>query len=425
MNEKLREMVDSLFQYAADTQEACALREEVTANCEEHFSDLIKGGMPEEEALRAVRESLNGMEELIPRAADSLRVHAPLIKAADTAGADDRTNKEKAVPHLEDGQAADEPAMTSWTFDKEGIGDIAVSAGPAQLLVEKSTDDKIHVVCEKEANLECYPADGVLHVRYIPKNGHSGVRNLNTEMGEHATFGDVIRRFLNSKICFDINGGQYHIRISLPAAMKPDLHLSSASGSVIVSVSEMANASVKSASGSIHMDPARAVHVTLDSASGGIAVKEGFCTPYMHAHTASGSIHISASAGCLEASSASGSVTASGRFDTLNVKSVSGSVRVDGDIVTLNASTVSGSLSAHTGRRLSSADMSTVSGSARVYLAPDTADILIKASSRTGRVRIPENTAGSDCGRRMSISSVSGSVTVEKAGASDGSDPAV
>lgn len=65
MNETIGKMVELLFDGIEETEEVLALRDEVRLNCEEHYADLMERGMSEEDALRKVAESLNGMEEIL------------------------------------------------------------------------------------------------------------------------------------------------------------------------------------------------------------------------------------------------------------------------------------------------------------------------------------------------------------------------
>ena len=59
MKDKVKEMVDRLFAGAADNEETKALRDELMDNCLEHYQDLVSGGMDEEAALEAVKDSLS------------------------------------------------------------------------------------------------------------------------------------------------------------------------------------------------------------------------------------------------------------------------------------------------------------------------------------------------------------------------------
>ena len=65
MNASIRGMIDMLFKDTLETEEVRALHEEMINNCEEHYSDLLRQGLSETEALDAIVESLKGMKEVI------------------------------------------------------------------------------------------------------------------------------------------------------------------------------------------------------------------------------------------------------------------------------------------------------------------------------------------------------------------------
>ena len=59
MNETVRGMVEKLFENTGMNDETKALMDEVMNNCLERCADLTEKGLPEEEILAAVSESLN------------------------------------------------------------------------------------------------------------------------------------------------------------------------------------------------------------------------------------------------------------------------------------------------------------------------------------------------------------------------------
>lgn len=64
MNQKIREHMNGLFQEAPKTKKALELKEEMIANAEEKFSDLLAEGYQEEDAFAVVANSIGNVEEL-------------------------------------------------------------------------------------------------------------------------------------------------------------------------------------------------------------------------------------------------------------------------------------------------------------------------------------------------------------------------
>lgn len=65
MKDKIREEIEALFQGAPDTQEARELKEEMTSNAEEKYSDLLARGFSEEQAYTMVMASIGDVKELL------------------------------------------------------------------------------------------------------------------------------------------------------------------------------------------------------------------------------------------------------------------------------------------------------------------------------------------------------------------------
>ncbi len=64
MNERIKNHINMLFEKAPQTQRAFELKEELQANSEERYQDLIAGGMVEEDAIKSVIHSIGNVTEL-------------------------------------------------------------------------------------------------------------------------------------------------------------------------------------------------------------------------------------------------------------------------------------------------------------------------------------------------------------------------
>ena len=65
MSQDLRKNIEELFQNAPKTKAAYELKEELLANSNERYEDLIKEGVPEKEALEIVIHSIGDVDQLL------------------------------------------------------------------------------------------------------------------------------------------------------------------------------------------------------------------------------------------------------------------------------------------------------------------------------------------------------------------------
>lgn len=66
MNEEIKKYIDDLFLKAPKTKAAYELKEELMANSNERFYDLLKEGVPEGDALDIVMTSIGDIDQLFP-----------------------------------------------------------------------------------------------------------------------------------------------------------------------------------------------------------------------------------------------------------------------------------------------------------------------------------------------------------------------
>ena len=83
MNSKITAYVENLFQDAPKNDEMKALKDELLSDLSEHFEDLLRQGMTEAEAYRAVTDSVGDIRELFPEEAQPAgRCHRESFDAA-------------------------------------------------------------------------------------------------------------------------------------------------------------------------------------------------------------------------------------------------------------------------------------------------------------------------------------------------------
>lgn len=80
--EKLRTHINTLFENAPATRAAFELKEELLSNSLERYEDLIAGGMPFEEALENVIESIGNVDDLIAALPDEEPRPGPELEQA-------------------------------------------------------------------------------------------------------------------------------------------------------------------------------------------------------------------------------------------------------------------------------------------------------------------------------------------------------
>ena len=65
MNDTVTKLVNIVFEDAGDSREARDMKEAVLRDCQERFDEMVAEGIDEDEAIAAVVESLQGMEEIV------------------------------------------------------------------------------------------------------------------------------------------------------------------------------------------------------------------------------------------------------------------------------------------------------------------------------------------------------------------------
>ena len=71
MNSKMRNHIEALFEKAPKTRKAFELKEELLANSEERYQDLISNGVTPEDAYKNVISSIGNVSELFQDLSDT------------------------------------------------------------------------------------------------------------------------------------------------------------------------------------------------------------------------------------------------------------------------------------------------------------------------------------------------------------------
>lgn len=246
MNETISKIVATLFADIIETEESRALEQEINQNCQERYRDLLAGGLGEDDAIHAVVESLNGMEEALkdyPR--------------------------RQAEQHMS--------GFDSFVCDSEGVQQVQVSGRVGNVRVEPSPDGQIHALCEAEGgSLKVDRKDGVMTIQ------------PDTDWGSD-TISGTARRIWGQAL--SLIGGQPDILLQLPQSSGIELHITTTSGDLSVDGLSLSGLMIRTTSGDAQC---RCLQVSggvrMDSTSGDLNF-EGGCSR-MEAVSISGDIRL-------------------------------------------------------------------------------------------------------------------------------------
>ncbi|MDD2648822.1 MAG: DUF4097 family beta strand repeat-containing protein [Eubacteriales bacterium] len=370
MNETVRKMIELLFQNTEMNQEAQALHDELMANCQERFSDLVAQGHTADDAIGCVMDSLKGMEDVIsqyPRKQAQVKVKLGIDIDDDN----------------EDGSAQ---ASKSYEFAAAEVEEVYYDSRSIDLVCDASSDNLVHVDCGEVKNVDVSLENGKLRIvknKIETRSFNFNNLNLSNLIGFGKLFASEF-------------GGDGEIRVSLPADKAFGMELHSTSGDFSVQGVALTQISADTTSGDIQLVPS--ISMKLSNAK---------------LNTASGDVIMELAATQINAKTMSGEIKAHCECDSLNIVSVSGDVKFKGHANEINAKSVSGDVKLRNlGNELTNVSATSTSGNVRVKLPADIGAVELHAKSLSGNVR----NAFKDCAGAVSVvvraSTVSGNVEV-------------
>ena len=404
MNQMIAQMVNLLFQDVIDNEETRALHDELMDNCQEHFRDLVAGGMSEEDAAGAVMESLAGMQEVVDQYPRRPAAQPGEDGAQDTAG-------EPAEAEAADAEPAPAPEAG---YDAEGIRKIRVDAGNFDTEITGHDGSRILVDCEAMDRLDVLREDDVLTVRVsratdrILEDTKNAVREGDGKKLMDMTLSELLGKVKNvvdsavRSVTEHVNvsfSGEGKLRIAVPRSLLPALEVNTSSGDVRVDRVQSPDYTLRSASGDIQLD---------------CSIREAIDRVF--ASSASGDIRVaSAWAREAEISSISGDVDMDGDYGSLRCKSVSGDVDFKGTAVSLTSKSVGGDvqltlLQAPSG----SLSAEATSGDVCVELPEDCPPVHMDAETVGGDVWCDVEDAGADAPLTVRARTISGDIRILK-----------
>ena len=343
MHASVEAIVNRLFEGVKENDNLRALREEITNNCQEHFTDLLRQGYSPEEAEKEIQESLQGMEEVI----ESLQVEEKPEPVPEASAEDDPFRKDAEPVRInEDGE---KQADRSIPEDRERVSEsgvlllspaevstLKIQAASEDIQLEASPDEKIRILwdAESERIVRSSRQGGTLRVAVEEKSLLKD-SEISAPDFVHWDQKDGLNLNWQELVGFikkTVRQGMHRfssalITIQLPAGFCPALEISTRSGDVEA-------AGVTPTGLKIH------------TASGNIDVRNAGSWNRADFASTSGDIAVVGSAESLTLSSISGDLSLTGRAGEVRLKTTSGDVEADLGCDKAEMSTVSGDIDA-------------------------------------------------------------------------------
>ena len=367
MNQTVKRIVDLLFEDTVENEETRTLHEELMNNCQEHYEDLIRRGLSEDEATGEVVDSLKGMKDVI----------------------DEYPKKSRTAQN-----GAEEPAGGNWTYP--GIDILQAETTDQDIHVSPSADGMIHVYCDDREGLTCEQTGSRLVIKGAKKR-EKFAAPFEMEEGEEVSLSGILNmvgKAIRNVAASFTNGAP--IRIEAPENSLSEMELNSRSGDISCSCAFARKMVVRSTSGDVKLDP------ETEKTANSLLVS-----------TVSGEADVSGSAMTAEVSSMSGDVTVDGVFETLQIKSTSGNAGFTGSVAQLTASSVSGdaeiTIENTTLKRI---DAHSTSGDVEIDLPAGLTGVHAECSTVSGTVLSRVSDAGAGAPVQIRAKSISGDVRV-------------
>ncbi len=381
MNDTVKKMVDLLFQDTEMNQEAQALYDELMANCQERFSDLVAQGHSADDAIGCVMESLKGMDEVISQYPRKAKVKVEKKFTIDVEDDDMDENDDDGMDENDMGGGRRE-------FDASKVEVISYDARAIDLVCDATAGNDIVIDYGDLKNVEISLDGGKLSiVKKDSVNRSFSFNNMNFSIPNILG----LAKLLGSEI-----GGDGEIHISLPMDKAFALEFRSTSGDFNIE-----GVSLKS--------------ITADTMSGDILLVPSIASKLsgVRLNTASGDIQMELAADEINAKTMSGDIKAHCECDTLGIVSVSGDVKFKGHAKEINAKSVSGDVKLRNlGSELKKVNAVSTSGNVRVKLPSDIGAVELHAKSISGNVSNEFKSISGEPSVYVCASTVSGNVEV-------------
>jgi len=392
MSEKIKAILDELFRGIKLTEEAKAVYDELLDNCQEHYQDMISGGLSEAEACQAVEESLQGMREVLDQFEK---------EPEETSLMEEFSEKISKTEPMQD------PNTIRISADQ--IQTIHVESMAHNVQVKAVDGTQIVIHCEKMKTLDVRQEEDLLTIKTIriEEEISEAVEEATHEKIDGITLPDLVQqvtRFVSRAARTVMkrleNGCLFDdttICIEIPRTVSPELIVNSKSGDIYVDQIESEKITLQSASGDVELVGGRDKaedHVKLSTASGDVTVTRAWMQE-------------------AEFSSMSGDVNAEGDFGILHMKSVSGDAQFNGTAALLGIRSISGDVNVTMIR----ADQTEIraentSGGVDIDLPEDHAAVHAEYSTVSGDITNTWPDGGEDAPVQIRAKTISGDIDI-------------
>lgn len=469
MNTTVTRIVELMFQDVEMSEEVQAIRDEVMNNCQERFDDLMARGLSEDEAIKAVVESLDGMKEVL--------AGYPRKELPDDEDEDDEEDED-------DDEEEDEDEGNEVVYSAQGVSQVAVELLSECLEVGVSDDHKIHVIADEDTwpQLKVNVAGGVLRIGRISDKESDGIGKENRGFNFHmkmkdddgkyqhvdvgSVIGDTMMKISKAKLNhtemkdqelnsiiknatdkigsffkswnMNIQIGDDTVTLLLPAEPRLMLSAQTTSGDVsvedaalselkIVTLSgdisvagmagELDRCEIKSTSGDVDIEDMKSLELRVTTISGDVdaRIPERHEVAHCTLKSTSGDLTLDGNVMVGEIASISGDLDVRGRMVRLNTQSTSGDITVRAEMDDMNFSTINGDVEVDVCRAATSKCSVTgksTSGDIIIRLPEDEAHV--QAKSTFGDVRIGQSLElNKDSDFIITATSMNGDITIK------------
>ena len=381
MNETVRSMVEKLFENTVMNDETKALMEEVMNNCQERCADLTEKGLPEEEILAAVSESLKGMEEIVaayPKKEENLSDADFTKKTQDGPMTFDPASVTRLVARLTDGsmevELADEPVITVEL----------IQSGDTQLTAE--LENGTLRISQRRV-----PGGGAAAGQSRPSGSpwDTVASSINEAIRQ---LSQIVQRFGATVV-----SGENRVRVRIPASCRLAVD-------------------IQSLSGDLRWHGAPADQLLLDTTSGDLEAfaPAGETMRVAQCKSASGDIRVDLDADDLTMQSMSGDVQWSGCAERLTATSVSGDLSIAGSYVEGRFKSVSGDVDLSVDERAVQISAISTSGDVSLNLSPAVASAKTRLRTISGNTHVNNLLISDSAPLSIQADSVSGDITITR-----------
>ena len=384
MNTHVERMVELLFQHVVFSEEVQALHDEVMNNCPERYMDLVNRGLSEEEAVAAVMESLQGMEEVL--------AGYPQREASQ-----EETVEPGTPPEAEENNEEKEQEGCR-SFLPEEVQKLDIQVSGCEVEVRESADGLVNVEVQGDIKMEI--RDGILsfHQDSAPKTIFRDI-NLDGNIFESfETFGESVRKLIQS-VTDGIRSAvetQGKITVYLPAEAHPTVSIRTTSGDVTWEKAIPGDAfSIQTTSGDIDIE-----------------MDQEEMLPRMEASTTSGDITCRMSAAEVRLGTISGDIDWLGDAGALTVQTTSGDAKMSGGVTLARLHAVSGDLTLCLEEQKVEVEVSTVSGDVTIRVPEETEAVHARLDSVSGDLRLRGIQTADHAGISIQGKTVSGDMII-------------